>query len=242
MPRKVHVLFKRHELSGTRLEDKIVVVLDVVFATTTIVTALHAGAADVVPAMDADEARQLAGSLGAMPHVLAGESQTERIPGFATPHPLELAAHGIAGKRVLYATSNGTVALRMAQNAAAVYAAGIVNARATAQHIAQAHPSQTVLVVCAGVGDGFNLEDLVGAGHVVNELALADGANTELTDAALAAQALATRWPAAQALAASRVGRMMARAGLLHEIHHAAQVNALEVVARLQDGLVRRLM
>ena len=47
---KIHVLTKKEELDTVRLEGKVAVVLDVLFATSTMVTALAHGASAVVPA------------------------------------------------------------------------------------------------------------------------------------------------------------------------------------------------
>ena len=58
--RKLHVLMKKEELDGQRLDGKVVIVLDILFATTTIVAALSAGATEVWPALDGDTARALA--------------------------------------------------------------------------------------------------------------------------------------------------------------------------------------
>ena len=58
--RKLHVLMKKEELDGQRLDGKIVIVLDILFATTTIVAALSEGASEVWPALDGDAARALA--------------------------------------------------------------------------------------------------------------------------------------------------------------------------------------
>ncbi|MGH8284332.1 MAG: 2-phosphosulfolactate phosphatase [Steroidobacteraceae bacterium] len=49
---KVHVLLKKEELDGERLAGKVVVVLDVLFATSSIAAALAHGARSVVPATD----------------------------------------------------------------------------------------------------------------------------------------------------------------------------------------------
>jgi 2-phosphosulfolactate phosphatase len=49
---KIHVLLKKEELDAQRLEDKVVVVLDILFATSSIVTALAHGATEVIPAID----------------------------------------------------------------------------------------------------------------------------------------------------------------------------------------------
>ena len=54
---KVHVLGKKEELDSVRLPGKVVVVLDIIFATTTMVTALAHGAKEIVPVLDEKAAR-----------------------------------------------------------------------------------------------------------------------------------------------------------------------------------------
>jgi 2-phosphosulfolactate phosphatase len=49
---KVHVLFRKEDLDHERLEGKVAIVLDVLFATSTIITALANGATEVIPTLD----------------------------------------------------------------------------------------------------------------------------------------------------------------------------------------------
>jgi 2-phosphosulfolactate phosphatase len=53
---KIHVLLKKEELDNQRLPGKVVVVLDVLFATSSIVAALAHGASEVIPALNGDAA------------------------------------------------------------------------------------------------------------------------------------------------------------------------------------------
>ena len=126
--RKLHVLMKKEELDGQRLDGKVVIVLDILFATTTIVAALSEGASEVWPALDGDAARALAQQQGDHPHLLAGELYAETLSGFAPATPLAVLARLPAQGRLIYATTNGTVALTRSQGAAQVYAAALLNA------------------------------------------------------------------------------------------------------------------
>ena len=74
----LHILLKRGEIDVTRLAGKAIVVLDVLFATTTIVDAFHRGVACVYPALNGEEATGVAARLGAC--VLAGEHMARPIP------------------------------------------------------------------------------------------------------------------------------------------------------------------
>lgn len=238
---KVHVLLKKEELQEQRLAGKVVVVLDILFATSSIVTALAHGARAVVPALDRDACLAHAEDHPPGTYVLAGEWRTETLAGFLDPTPLALLAHGLAGRTLIYATTNGTVALTRSQGAEHVYAAGLLNAEATVRHLLRAHPEETVLLVCSGSVDNFNLEDFYGAGYLVSLIRSLAPHEPELTDAARAASLLHDRIDALECLRESRVGRMMVERRLESELAFAARKSTLELVARQEEGRVIRL-
>ncbi len=237
---KIHVLLKKEELDGQRLPGKVVIVLDVLFATSSIVAALAHGAAEVLPALNGDAA--LAAAAGRAPgsYVLSGELNAVTLTGFSHPTPMALLEESLAGKTLIYSTTNGTVAVGKAREADHVYAAALLNGDAMVSHIERAHPADTVLIVCSGSADNFNLEDFYGAGYLVSLFARRPEAH-EFTDAAMAARLLHDHCQAVECLALSRVGRMMLQRGLMHEVKFAAQKSRFDVVARLQDGALRRM-
>jgi 2-phosphosulfolactate phosphatase len=237
---KIHVLFTKEELDHQRLEGRVVIVLDVLFATTSALTALQAGASAVIPALDAEHARSIAASLAPARTVLSGELDAETLPGFVHPTPLALLRQDLQDRILIYSTTNGTVALHKAQAAAQVYAASLRNAQATIQHVLREHAHSTVLVVCAGSSAQFNLEDFYGAGLLVHGLQQAPGPRS-YSDAALAAALLMQGSDALRCLRASRVGRLMTSRGLDAEVDYAAQLHADSGVARLQNGCLVRV-
>lgn len=165
--------------------------LDILFATTTIVTALAAGATAVIPAEDQHEARRIAAALPAGSYHIAGEEHLAAIPGFASPLPLELTrTPGFTGKPLIYSTTNGTVALRHAQLADAVYAAALCNAQATLDHVVAHHPGKPLVIICAGWPARSTFEDFHAAGCLVALLAPQLDPERELSDTALAAWAV----------------------------------------------------
>lgn len=103
---KIHVLLKKEELDAQRLPGKTVVVLDILFATSSIVAALAHGAAEVIPALDGAAAQAEAARHAAGRCVLAGELNADTLPGFAHPTPLALLAQDLAGKTLIYSTTN----------------------------------------------------------------------------------------------------------------------------------------
>ncbi|HEY6098396.1 MAG TPA: 2-phosphosulfolactate phosphatase [Anaeromyxobacter sp.] len=236
---RIHVLTKKEELDGQRLPGKIVVVVDVLFATSSIAAALANGATDVVPAADGAAARAEAARRPAGSYVLAGELDAETLPGFSHPMPLALLEQPIAGRSLILSTTNGSVAIHRSAGAARVFAAALLNGEAVVRHLVRTLADETVLVVCAGSAAAFNLEDFYGAGHLVSLLTRADGGRHELSDAALASRALHDRNDALECLSQSRIGRMMRARGLEREVAFAAEKGRLDVVPELRDGRMR---
>jgi 2-phosphosulfolactate phosphatase len=236
---KVHVLTKKEELDTVRVQGKVVVVLDILCATTTMVAALAHGAREIVPVLDEAAARKYAGDLPAQSFVLAGELYAETLPGFAHPTPLSLVEHGVRDKTVVYSTTNGTVAMTQAAGAARVYCGALLNARRLAEHIVERHPGETVLLLCSGSGANFNLEDFYGAGCFVEHLARLLGGAADLSDAAQASRLLFRHARLPEALLECRVGRMLAGRGQRREVEYACRLDSLPVVAALEEGRVR---
>ncbi|MBJ6978377.1 MULTISPECIES: 2-phosphosulfolactate phosphatase [unclassified Luteimonas] len=236
LPPSLHVLVRREDVDPARLAGRVVVVIDVLFATSTIVHALGAGATAVYPARDDDDARAAAACRPGV--VVAGEYMARTLPGHAPATPLALAPHLAAGGELVYLTTNGTRAIAACTGAAAVYAGALGNAGALARHVVARHSGQPVLLLCAGSLGRFSLEDFVGAGHLVRALRAA-GVYAP-SDAALAAEFASLGMNPGEALSTSRVGRMLSGAGLDAEIAHAAACDTCDVVPVLRDGVLVR--
>ena len=235
---KIHVLLKKEELDAQRLEGKVVVVLDILFATSSIVTALAHGATEVIPTLDGRAAQESAKAFPEGSYVLSGELNADTLPGFVHPTPQALLKEGIEGRRLIYCTTNGTVARAKSKGAAHVYAAALLNGRAVVDRIVAHHPDSTILIVCSGSADNFNLEDFYGAGYLVS-LFHGRVASAEFSDAALAAELLHDHCDGLDALRRARVGRMMLARRLDAEVAFAAQESCYDVVPLLQDGALR---
>jgi 2-phosphosulfolactate phosphatase len=177
-------------LHADDLPASAVLVVDVLRASTTIITALANGCLAVVPVIDADEARRRATTTpGAL---IAGERRGEPLEGFDLGNsPLEFSPARVGGRTVVFTTSNGTRALVAVRAAAAVAVAAFVNAGAAAAWaVAQ---SRDVVVACAGERGRVSLEDHVCAGMLVTRV-LAAEPSASLTPAAAAARDLAGRY------------------------------------------------
>lgn len=235
----VHVLFRKEDLDPARVAGKTVVVVDVLFATTSIIAALDCGASAVHPARDPDEARSLADQPGIHAPVLAGESNFQFIDGFVQPTPLALCRHIKPGNTLVYATTNGTVALRSCSGAKRVLVGSLANSDATVKAL-DLEKDDTVIILCAGTSGTFNLEDFYGAGCLVQRIMLRHR-GCRLTDAAHAARDCFRASDAASVLRRSLVGRLMLEWELDAEVAFAARIDGSDIVAELRDDRVLAL-
>ena len=237
--RKLHVVPWKEALDPERVRGKVVIVIDTLFATTTIATALAHGADAVIPVRDAAEGRREAQRWPEGSYLLAGEHHLEMIPGFASPLPLMLIGEGLAGRRLIYSTTNGTVALRLAEAAASVCTGALVNATAVLAYVRAVAGSAPVLVLCAGARGALSLEDFYTAGMFVDALTEGAGERWRLSDTARAARRLYCSWDPESCLRESRIGRIVCAMGLAEEVEFAARVDALDVVPVLVGGVLR---
>lgn len=233
----LHVLLKKEDLNPAHPEGRVVIVLDILFATSTMIHAFAQGIDAIWPALNSDDANVVAAGVGEC--IRSGEYLAERLPGFAPAFPLLLGREPLRGKKLVYCTTNGTVALRASTDASFAYVGALLNGAALVSHVTQAHPGSSVLIVCSGSVGNFNLEDFYGAGHFV-DLFESQG-SYELNDAALGAKLVRRGYDARTVLMGSRVGLIMQAKGLANEVEYCAQLDILDVVARLRGDSLRRV-
>jgi 2-phosphosulfolactate phosphatase len=157
------------------------VVIDVLRATTTLTVAMSHGALRVVPVATPEEA--LAWKRAA-PEVLAcGERDGRMVPGFDLGNsPLEYAVTAVRGRTLVFASTNGSLALLAARSAQRRLLAAFVNLDAVVERLAG---ERRVAIVCAGKDGGLALEDAACAGLLCARLERR-GATLEGPGAALA--------------------------------------------------------
>ncbi|MDH3450874.1 MAG: 2-phosphosulfolactate phosphatase [Gammaproteobacteria bacterium] len=224
------VLTHRDQLDVTRLHAKVIVVLDVIFATSSIVAAFAHGIRDCIPAADERSAREYGEA--ATDIIMAGEKNAVVLDGFAHFAPLQLTRHTLADRTLVFCSTNGAPALTMAARGEHVYAGALLNRAALCGYLVENHAAQSIILECAGSGSGFCLEDFYAAGAFVNELQRRGG-NWAVTDSALAAAATFNHYSAEQALSESRVGRLMSGLDLDEDLRFSAQFDVADIVPRM---------
>ncbi len=156
-------------VSEEDVRDRTVVVIDVLRACSTIVTALDRGARAVLPVSDMAEAGKIASNLDPDIYRLGGERNGEKIDGYHLGNsPLEYTQETVEERDVILNTTNGTRALNRATAAKHLVAACFLNADRVVDFV-QTNDDQ-VTIVCAGRQNRLALEDTLCAGLLLARL------------------------------------------------------------------------
>lgn len=225
---RVHLLPELVEPAD--LAGRTVVVIDVLRATTTICHALAAGATDVVPCLEIDDARQKAREVGPSA-VLGGERRGVRIDGFDLGNsPTEYTPASVGGRTVVFTTTNGTKAMLRAREAANILLGAFVNLSAIVEAICE---HDRVDLLCAGTFGRVTAEDALFAGAVVERVGMMDELNDQ---ARLVLDAwrmtVVSETPLAAVLRECQGGRNLIAEGFDADIDTAAKIDALQIVPR----------
>jgi 2-phosphosulfolactate phosphatase len=225
------------------LRGLVVVVIDVLRATTTITRALENGALTVIPCLEPEDAIAVRNRVGRDRVLLGGERESRKISGFDLDNsPASYAATVVAGKTVAFTTTNGTRALQRVGHAgaSAVFCGSLNNREAVVAALSHVD-AREALLVCAGQDGEFSFEDFFCAGAIAN-LCIERIPGVTLSDAALAAAVTfrngLTR--VADAIASGEHAQSLAALGFRDDIVDAARLDTSTIVPIYRDGEILR--
>jgi 2-phosphosulfolactate phosphatase len=149
------------------VEDYIVVVIDIFRATSSICYGIENGAEAIIPVSEVEECAAYREK--GFDHLLAAERNGEVVAGFDFGNsPFSYTKEKVSGKTVVLTTTNGTHALHLSRKAKKIVIGSFLNLTSLCNWLKTQNDS--VLLVCAGWKNNFNLEDTLFAGAVVEQL------------------------------------------------------------------------
>lgn len=234
---KIDAVPTLNDIRSDEFIHKTVIVIDVLRATSWIVTAFANGAHTVIPTETVSQAIHLQkeGDL------LAGERFCKKISGFDLGNsPVELLNENIHDKRIILTTTNGTRAIHKCQKAQTILCASFLNAKSCARVATDLQ--RDIILVCAGTGDRFSLEDSLCAGRLVKEFKTI--ANTDekyiYNDFAIAMHAAYEQLKNSieETLKQSEHGKRLIKLGFDEDVSFCTKLNRYDLVPYLtEDGL-----
>lgn len=223
-----------------------VVVIDVLRACTTITYALEAGATEVIPCLEVDDALAAARQLPAGQSVLGGERDCVLIEGFDLGNsPTEYTPSSVGGKTVVFTTTNGTRAMMRCRKARQVLMGAFVNASAVLRRLAG---EERIHLLCAGSRGEVSRDDILFAGMLVDRLQRQGATNHQLNaQAVVARENWTTTFPVPLAVGAeplsperladelrkSLAGQRLVSAGLEEDLLSVAKIDKFQSVPEL---------
>lgn len=241
---RVDVFFTPQEVTPADVTNRVVAVVDVLRASTSIAIALDNGARAVIPLASSEDVISRSKSLERSEVRLAGERKSQQIPGFDVGNsPRDFTRDVVEGKTILMTTTNGTNAVLAVQGARDVVIASYVNFSAVLSMLRAALRGGTdVTILCAGQEKRFALEDAACAGLYVQHIT-AKQTKAQINDAAQAAMLIDKKFGSnlKRLLRMSAHGAALVEAGFGDDIPLCAAVDAHPVVPIYQDRQITKL-
>jgi len=227
-------------VSEDDVRDRTVVVIDVLRACSTIVTALDNGARAVMPVADMAEAGKIASNLDPDVYRLGGEREGEKIDGYDLGNsPPEYTVDVVEDRDVILNTSNGTQALSRATSAKHLVAACFLNAGRVVDFVRAV--DDEVTIVCAGRQNRLALEDTLCAGLLLERLWNREEPDV-VTDSAHTAFTLyeTDRDRLRSALDGANHAERLVQQGYGDDLDYCFRVDALSVLPYYSENRLRR--
>ena len=241
---RIDVLFGVQNVAPADVQGRVVAVIDVLRASTTIAVSLSNGARVVLPMENSDDAVMRSKQLERGGFKLAGERRMLKMEGFDLGNsPLEHTREAVEGQTVILTTTNGTRALLAVQGARDVVVASYVNLSAVSAMLRTAlRGGADILLVCAGQDRQFALEDAACAGRLVQTVGKRLNA-VEMNDAAFSASLIDKKFGnnLTRLFNTAAHGRALATAGFTEDLVACAAIDSFPVIPIFQDRQITLL-
>lgn len=232
--RKCRLWLTKEEIKPEVLAGATVVVIDVLLATTTLVTLMERGAQRVYPVGSVDEALKLKQELGADSCLTGGEEGGRRVDEFDCGHlPDDYPSEMVKDKDIVFLSTNGTRAIRRAENAETVLLANLRNAPAVADYL-NTLVDQDVYIICAGSMGNLSLEDFMCASIIISRLNLGEAKIDDAIRIALE-QKFEEKDNIMEILEKSRVGQNTIKNDMYDLLKFTGELGASNSIVRMKE-------
>jgi 2-phosphosulfolactate phosphatase len=224
-----------------QVEGKTAVVIDVLRASTTIAVALKNGARAIIPAGTVEEALKYSASIRSDVVLLCGERGGRIIDGFDVGNsPSEYTPDRVRGKTLIYASTNGSVAILKTKYARHSIIAGFVNISKVVEFLRE--NSDDILILCSGKLNRFCIEDAVCGGMIASKLVNGVRKLKNLSDSVTAAMTLykVYRRNILSMLKRSEHGRFLIKLGFADDLKICADIDSVPVLPYYSEGVIRK--
>ena len=222
------------------LTDRVVVVIDVLRATSVMVHAMSQGALEIIPVATIEEAFKIAKVFPRSSILFGGERESKKIPGFDLGNsPKEYVAERVKGKKLVLTTTNGTKAFHLVSSGKEILVGSFFNMGAVAQRCLEL--DRDLLIFPSGDGGSFSLEDSICGGMLIELITQKKEKEISLTDASQCAKILFQRFEdnLSDAFHLSHHGKELINRGFEDDLVYCAQIDMTDIVPEFKAGVIR---
>lgn len=231
----IDVIISADDIKPEKTKNKTVVVIDVLRATSVIVTAVNNGCKKAVPVVTIEEAFELS-KHDRSKYVLGGERGAVKIEGFDFCNsPLEYTKEVLQDKTLIMSTTNGTKAINGCLNAKSLLIGAIINAEAVAKRIIEL--GDDAVLVNAGTEGEFSMDDFIAAGYIIYKVL--ELKEAELTDIAKTAIYIYESHPDILSfIRHARHYKRISKLGLENDVLYCCRKNIINIVPEYRNGII----
>lgn len=234
--RKIDVCLSPDLLHLFDISDKTVIIVDILRATSCMVSGIASGVVKIIPFADLESCL----AMKEKGFITAGERGGQKVEEFDIGNsPFSYMQDSLRGRSVAVTTTNGTRAIELSKGAPDILIAAFLNLGATADHIK--NHSGDILILCAAWKGLVNLEDTLYAGALAS-LLLDAGFDTDC-DATLVASQLYMNVSdnLEGALENSSHVLRLKNFGIQKDIEFCTRIDEFDIVVGLKDEAIVKL-
>ena len=232
---KIDMIICGEYVTTEAVRNATVIVVDVLRATSVIITALNNGAKSVVPVTSVEEALSTKKKLESV--VLGGERKAQKIEGFDLSNsPLEYKSEVIHDRNVVITTTNGTKAISKPSAANKIYIGALINAKAVSSKAVK--NEKDIIIVNAGTNGVFSMDDFITGGAIIDEILSEQ--DYELTDIAKTALVIYRSHKDIKSYVKGAAHyKILVDLGLEEDIDYCLQKDLFNIVPEYKDGIIK---
>lgn len=233
---KVDLIISADNIKEEDLRGKVVVVIDMLRATSVIVTALNNKAKEVFPILTVEEAFSKKNELVAegISPLLGGERKAVRIERFDFSNsPLEYTAEKVEGKSIILSTTNGTRAINLSLNSEEILIGAMINSKAVIKLVKEIN--KDVVFINAGTNGEFSMDDFICSGYMISLLCEGEEKNKyEISDISKTARYIYENNPnIIDFIRNARHYNILMELGLNNDLEYCCKKDIIDVVPRV---------
>lgn len=231
---RIEACFSPCEFNQYEEGFELIVVIDVLRATSAICAAIENGVKGIIPVDSVEEAREYLNK----GYIAAAEREGQIVEGFPMGNsPISFLDPKLKGETIVLTTTNGTKAIKIAEKKETVVIGSLNNLKPLTDWLIS--QERNILVLASGWKDKFNLEDTICAGAIIDGV-LESSKFASNEDSSVAAKFIyrSAKENIFSYLKASSHRRRLRKLNLNADVSFCLTPNNLSAIPILKDGIL----